>query len=87
MKKTSGPSPTGLNSDDTWSSLRSSPRIFRNHQGHIGKVLVQEPLLQFVGAKHITNHEIIRALIPDGLGALRQLSAVTDDDLVRIEQS
>jgi len=62
-------------------------RILRNHQRHVHEVLVQKPLLQFVGAQDITDDQVIGALVSDGLSALGELAAVANDDLMSVKQA
>ena len=61
--------------------------IFRHHQRHVDQVLAQKPCLQFVGAQHIADGQVVGAIISEFVGALRQFPAMADDDLVRVQQT
>ncbi len=37
--------------------------LFCFHQGHVNQVFAQEPDLQFIGAEHVADHQIVRAII------------------------
>src|SRR5579862_3279822 len=67
--------------------IRSHRWFFCLDQRHVDQVFAQKPGLQFVGAQHIANGKIIGAVIPQLVGAFGQLTAVANDDLVRIEQA
>jgi hypothetical protein len=56
-------------------------------QRRIDQVFAQEPGLQFVGAKHITHHQIVGAGVAQFGGKLRQFPAIGDDELVPVQQA
>jgi hypothetical protein len=56
-------------------------------QWRIDQVFAQEPGLQFVGAKHITHHQIVGAGVAQFGGKLRQFPAIGDDELVPVQQA
>ena len=60
--------------------------FLRVYQRHFDQVLTEEPCLQFVGAQYIAHHHVIGSVIPNFIGAVGQLPAFPDDDLVRIQQ-
>ena len=45
-------------------------RFFRLHQRHVNQVLAQKPDLQFVGAQHVADHQVIGAIVAEFVGAL-----------------
>src|SRR5580658_5137622 len=67
--------------------LCSLPQWLSFHQRSINQVLAQEPHLEFAGAKHIADHQIISAIVAQFIGALREFAAVGNDDLVRVQQA
>src|SRR5436190_23090860 len=57
------------------------------HQRFFYQMFTQEPELQFIGAKHVANDQIIRSFVADFLGALRKLAAIANDYLVSVKQT
>src|SRR5437870_7616472 len=56
------------------------------HQRRADQVLTQEPGLQFVAAKHVAHDHVVSSLIAQLVCSLGQLTAMTNNDLVRIQQ-
>ena len=63
------------------------PQRLGFYQWRIDQVFAQEPGLQFTGAKHITHHQIVGAGVAQFGGQLREFTAISDDELVRVEQA
>src|SRR5215468_4197634 len=66
---------------------RCSFRLLCDHERHVDQMLVQKPLLEFVGAEHIADDQVVRAFVANRLGLRRQLAALSNDDLVCVEQT
>src|SRR6185437_5165266 len=52
--------------------------------GH--QVLAQKPDLRFIGAQHLTYHEIIRHFVAELRGTRSELAALANDDLVGVKE-
>ena len=55
------------------------------HQRDVDQVLAQEPHLQFVGSQNVADDQIVGAVIPNFGSTARQLPAVTNNHLMRIQ--
>lgn len=60
--------------------------VFGFNQRHVHQVLADKPHLQFVGAQNITDHEIVGALVTEVGSPLGKGAAVSNDDVMGIEQ-
>src|SRR6266404_4721803 len=65
----------------------SRQSVFGLGQGHVHQMLAQEPYLQFVGAENVADGQVVGAVVAQFVGALGELAALPDDDLMGIEQS
>src|SRR5579884_2947607 len=61
--------------------------LFCLDQRHVDQMLAQEPNLEFTGAQHFANEQVVGALIAQSGGAARQFPGLPNDDLVRIQQA
>ena len=50
-------------------------------------MLAQEPHLKLVGAKHLTDRQVIRTVIAQSRSSMGQLAAAADNDLMSIQES
>src|SRR6266446_4039367 len=73
----------------TGTGLTGAPqsRLVRSYQRLIHQVLAEEPNLQFIGAQDVADGQIVGAGIAQFVRTFRQCAAVSNDDLVRIQQA
>jgi hypothetical protein len=57
------------------------------HQRHTYQMLAEEPYLQFVGAQYVADHEVVGTIVFERISPFRQITTVSDDYLVSIQQA
>src|SRR5580692_7540913 len=57
------------------------------HERRIDQMFAEEPDLEFIGAQHIADGQIVGAIVPYFVGAASQGAAMPDDDLVGVKQA
>lgn len=62
-------------------------RLSGMHKRHVDQVLAQEPDLQFIRTENVADHKVIGAIVADRRSAARQRAALTNDDLMGIQQA
>jgi len=55
------------------------------HERRIDQVFAEEPGLQFIGAQHIADGQIVGAIVSQFVCAPGQLTAMADDDLMCVQ--
>src|SRR5690242_9858528 len=50
-------------------------------------MLTQEPRLQLIAAQNFADNQIVRAVVPEFAGAACQFSSLSNDHLMRVQQS
>src|ERR1700756_4751809 len=68
-------------------SRLSRARFDGMHQWNIYQMLAQKPHLQFVGTQNIADYQVIRAVVAQFGSASRQLPAVANNNLMRVQQT
>ena len=57
------------------------------HERRIDQMFAEEPDLEFIGAQHIADGEIVGAIVSYCVGTASQGAAMADDDLMSVEQA
>src|ERR1700685_247288 len=57
------------------------------YERRVDQVLAEKPGLEFIGAQHVADGQIVGAIVSQLGGAGCQGAAMADDDLVRVEQA
>jgi len=61
--------------------------LLHPNKGLFHQVFAEEPALQFIGAKHVTDDQVIGTVVAYFISPFRQFAAVPDDDLVGVQKT